>query len=61
MIFGMNWLDFSILMAYFAIILYIGVFKGGQKTKTLGVFLSLVANGDPSRVSSYPGQIQKVF
>ncbi len=43
MIFGIHWFDFSILMAYFAVILYVGVIKGGRKTKTLGDFF--VAGG----------------
>lgn len=43
MIFGIHWFDFSILMVYFAVILYVGVLKGGRKTKTLGDFF--VAGG----------------
>jgi len=43
MVLGVHWLDFSIVMAYFAIILYIGVFQGGKRTKTLGDFF--VAGG----------------
>ena len=42
MIFGMHWFDFSIVTAYFGIILYIGVFQGGKRTKTLGDFFVTV-------------------
>jgi solute:Na+ symporter, SSS family len=38
MIFGLHWLDLSIIAAYFAITLYIGVYRGGKKTKSLGDF-----------------------
>ncbi|MHC4441362.1 MAG: sodium:solute symporter family protein [Planctomycetota bacterium] len=43
MILGVHWLDFAIVMAYFAVILYVGVFQGGRRTKTLGDFF--VAGG----------------
>ncbi|UCD29157.1 MAG: hypothetical protein JSV03_01340 [Planctomycetota bacterium] len=43
MILGVHWFDFAIVMAYFAIILYVGVFQGGRRTKTLGDFF--VAGG----------------
>lgn len=42
-ILGIHWIDFAIVMAYFAIILYVGVFQGGRRTKTLGDFF--VAGG----------------
>jgi Na+/proline symporter len=38
MVFGLHWLDLSIIAAYFAITLYIGVYRGGKKTKSLGDF-----------------------
>jgi solute:Na+ symporter, SSS family len=40
---GLNWIDWSVLAAYFAIVIYLGVFLGAQKTKTLGDFF--VAGG----------------
>jgi len=43
MILGVHWIDFAIVMAYFAVILYVGVFQGGRRTKTLGDFF--VAGG----------------
>jgi solute:Na+ symporter, SSS family len=38
MVFGLHWLDLSIIAAYFAITLYIGVYRGGKMTKSLGDF-----------------------
>ncbi len=38
MLFGLHWLDLSIIAAYFVITLYIGVYRGGKKTKSLGDF-----------------------
>ena len=43
MIFGLHWIDFSIILLYFVITLYIGVIYGGRKTKTLSDFF--VAGG----------------
>lgn len=43
MIAGIHWIDVSIIIAYFLITLYIGVIRGGSKTKTLGDFF--VAGG----------------
>lgn len=43
MIKGVHWIDASIIAAYFLITLYIGVVRGGRKTKTLGDFF--VAGG----------------
>lgn len=40
---GLHPLDVLILAAYFAVILYVGVFQGGKRTKTLGDFF--VAGG----------------
>ena len=34
MVLGIHWLDFTIVMVYFAIILYVGVFQGGKRTRT---------------------------
>jgi len=51
MILGIHWLDFGIVMIYFAIILYIGVFVGGKRTKTLGDFF--VAGGKWGPVVSF--------
>lgn len=38
MIFGLHWLDALIIAAYFLITLYIGVYRGGKRTKSLGDF-----------------------
>jgi solute:Na+ symporter, SSS family len=38
MIFGLHWIDALIITAYFLITLYIGVYRGGKKTKSLGDF-----------------------
>ncbi|MBE7557898.1 sodium:solute symporter family protein [bacterium] len=43
MILGVHPVDFAIVMTYFAVILYVGVFHGGRRTKTLGDFF--VAGG----------------
>ncbi|MBN1910521.1 MAG: sodium:solute symporter family protein [Pirellulales bacterium] len=43
MILGVHWIDFAIVMAYFAVVLYVGVYQGGRRTKTLGDFF--VAGG----------------
>ena len=43
MILGIHWVDFAIVMTYFAVVLYVGVFQGGRRTKTLGDFF--VAGG----------------
>jgi Na+/proline symporter len=51
MIFGIHWLDLSIVLAYFAVILYIGVFQGGRRTKSLGDFF--VAGGKWGPVVSF--------
>lgn len=51
MIFGMHWLDFSIVMAYFAVILYVGIVQGGRRTKTLGDFF--VAGGKWGPIVSF--------
>jgi len=51
MILGLHWLDFSIVMVYFVIILYIGVFLGGRRTKTLGDFF--VAGGKWGPIISF--------
>lgn len=51
MVFGMHWVDFSIVIAYFGIILYIGVFQGGKRTKTLGDFF--VAGGKWGPIVSF--------
>jgi len=40
---GLHWLDWSVLAAYFAAVIYLGVFLGGKKTKNLGDFF--VAGG----------------
>ena len=40
---GLHYLDILILVVYFAVILYVGVFQGGKRTKTLGDFF--VAGG----------------
>jgi SSS family solute:Na+ symporter len=41
--FRLHWLDWSVLVAYFALVIYLGIFLGGQKTKNLGDFF--VAGG----------------
>lgn len=51
MILGIHWLDFSIVMVYFVIILYLGIFLGGKRTKTLGDFF--VAGGKWGPVVSF--------
>ena len=51
MIFGLHWLDATIVAAYFAITLYIGVYRGGKKTKSLGDFY--VAGGKWGAVVSF--------
>jgi SSS family solute:Na+ symporter len=38
MILCVHWLNFSFVMAYFEIIMYLGVFQDGRRTKTLGDF-----------------------
>jgi SSS family solute:Na+ symporter len=40
---GLHWLDWGILIAYFAAVIYLGVFLGAKKTKNLGDFF--VAGG----------------
>lgn len=40
---GLHWIDIAVLAAYFALILYLGVYLGGKKTETLGDFF--VAGG----------------
>jgi Na+/proline symporter len=50
-ILGVHWLDFTIVVAYFAIILYIGVFQGSKRTRTLGDFF--VAGGKWGPVVSF--------
>lgn len=42
-IFGIHLLDCSVLLVYFALVLYLGVFLGARRTKTLGDFF--VAGG----------------
>ena len=37
-IIGLHWIDFTILMVYFAVIIYVGVIQGAKQTKTLGDF-----------------------
>ena len=51
MVLGIHWLDFTIVMVYFAIILYVGVFQGGRRTRTLGDFF--VAGGKWGPVVSF--------
>ena len=51
MIFGLHWIDASIIGLYFIITLYIGVYKGGKKTKSLGDFF--VAGGKWGAVVSF--------
>jgi len=51
MVLGVHWLDLSIVMTYFAIILYLGVFLGGRRTKTLGDFF--VAGGKWGPIISF--------
>jgi len=50
-IFGIHVLDFAIVMAYFAVVVYVGVFQGGKRTKTLGDFF--VAGGKWGAVVSF--------
>lgn len=50
-VFGIHWLDFMIVMVYFGIVLYIGVFQGGKRTRTLGDFF--VAGGKWGPVVSF--------
>jgi len=40
---GLHWLDIAILLLYFLLVIYAGVFQGGKRTKTLGDFF--VAGG----------------
>lgn len=51
MVLGVHWLDFSIVMTYFAIVLYLGVLVGGRRTKTLGDFF--VAGGKWGPIVSF--------
>ena len=51
MVLGIHWLDLAIVLAYFAIVLYIGVFQGGRRTKTLGDFF--VAGGKWGPIVSF--------
>lgn len=51
MFLGIHWLDAIILALYFIFILYIGVFLGGKKTKTLGDFF--VAGGKWGPIVSF--------
>jgi len=51
MIFGIHWFDFSIVLAYFAVIIYVGVIYGGRKTHTMGDFL--VAGGKWGSIISF--------
>ncbi len=51
MIFGLHWIDASVVALYFVITLYIGVYKGGKKTKSLGDFF--VAGGKWGAVVSF--------
>ncbi len=48
---GLHWLDVVVLAVYFISILYIGVFIGGKKTKTLGDFF--VAGGKWGPIVSF--------
>ena len=57
MIFGLNWIDAAIIVLYFAITLYIGVYKGGRKTKSLGDFFVAGGKGKASRKT--PSQIEQ--
>ena len=43
MILGIHWFDFTIVIVYFGIVLYIGIFQGVKRTKNLGDFF--VAGG----------------
>ncbi len=43
MILGIHWFDFTIVIVYFGIVLYIGIFQGVKRTKSLGDFF--VAGG----------------
>lgn len=43
MIIGLHWIDFSILILYFLVTAYLGVYMGGKKTNNLGDFF--VAGG----------------
>ena len=38
MILGIHWLDFAIVIVYFGIVLYIGIYQGVKRTKSLGDF-----------------------
>ncbi|UCE47267.1 MAG: hypothetical protein JSW47_16890 [Phycisphaerales bacterium] len=38
MVLGIHWLDSTIVMLYFAVVLYVGVLQGGRHTRTLGDF-----------------------
>ncbi len=51
MVLGIHWFDLTIVMVYFAIILYVGVFQGGRRTRTLGDFY--VAGGKWGPVVSF--------
>ncbi len=51
MVLGIHWVDFAIVAAYFAVVLYIGVFQGGRRTRTLGDFF--VAGGKWGPVVSF--------
>ncbi len=48
---GLHWLDVAVLTLYFATILYVGVFQGGKRTKTLGDFF--VAGGKWGPIVSF--------
>ena len=49
--FGLHWLDWLVLGGYFALVIYLGVFLGGQKTKNLSDFF--VAGGSWGRWSRF--------
>jgi len=51
MVLGIHWFDLTIVMVYFAIVLYVGVFQGSRRTRTLGDFF--VAGGKWGPVVSF--------
>jgi len=51
MLFGIHWVDIAIILLYFLITLYLGIYKGGKKTKNLGDYF--VAGGKWGAVVSF--------
>lgn len=51
MIYGLHWLDIAILLLYFLIIIYVGIYRGGKSTNNLGDFF--VAGGKWGAVVSF--------